>query len=163
MTVTVKKLTDETIMRRACEMTSKGKQSKMTWAKMYDCEHSPIRCSIFWIEMIGVASFVSVHFVRHKVGVEHFVESNRDDRGGSDDVGRNTPVNHGMLINAQALINMARKRLCLKAHSEAVKAMKMIQEEIRRVDPDLADHLVSECFYRKGCHELRSCGYWKGC
>jgi len=161
MKVLVRKLTDETILRRACEMTFKGKTSKMTLAKMYDCEHSPIRSQVFWVEMIGVASFVSVHFVRHKIGVEHFVESNRDDRGGNDRVDRNTPVNHGMLINAQALINMARKRLCSKAHQKAVKAMRMIQEEVRKVDPDLAIYMVAECEYRRGCHELQSCGRWR--
>ena len=162
MTVLVRKLTDESLMRRACEMTSKGKTSKMTLAKIYDCEHSPLRTQIFWVEMIGVASFISVHFVRHKVGVEHFVESNRDDRGGTDNVDRNTPVNHGMLVNAQALINMAKKRLCLKAHVEAVKAMQMIVEGVRKVDPDLAMFMVPDCQYRRGCHELRSCGKWKG-
>ena len=159
MKVLVRKLTDESLMRRACEMTSKGKTSKITLAKIYACEHSPIRSQIFWIEMIDIPSFVSVHFVRHKIGVEHFVESNRDDRGGEDIVDRNTPVHHGMLINAQALINMARKRLCSKAHVEAVKVMEMIQEEVSKVDPDLANHMVPECVYRGGvCHELKSCG-----
>jgi hypothetical protein len=163
MEISVRKLTDEQLMRRACEMTWKGhgKQSKMTLAKMYDCEHSPMRTQLFWVEMRGVLSFVSVHFVRHKIGVEHFVESNREDRGGSGSVDRQTPVNHGMLVNAQALINMARKRLCCKAHKETRETMGEIKEAVRQVDPDLAEFMVPECKYRRGCHEPKSCGWWE--
>ena len=163
MEIRVQKLTDVSLMRRACEMTRKGsgKPSKMTLRSIYDCGHSPIRTQFFWIEMIGVLSFVSVHFVRHKIGVEHFVQSNREDRGGTAEVNRKTPVNHRMLVNAQALINMARKRLCYKAHKESRETMLAIKDEIAKVDPDLATFLVPECEYRKGCHEPRTCGWWK--
>lgn len=161
MQIKITKLTDVALLRRACEMTWKGggKPSSMTLKRIYDCEHSPIRTQLFWIEMLGVQSFVSVHFVRHKIGVEHFVESNREDRGGSGDVNRLTPVNHGMLVNAQALINMARKRLCFKAHKETRDAMQAIRDEMAEVDPDLSMFLVPECEYRQGCHEPKTCGW----
>lgn len=162
MKIVVKKLTDESLMRRACEMTctGNGKKSNLPLAKIYDCEHSPIRTQIFFIEMIGVPTFVSVHFVRHKIGVEHFASTNREDRGGHKEAHRQTPVNHGMLVNAQALINMARKRLCYKASPETLATMKAIKDEIAKVDPDLAKFMVAECLYRRGCHELKSCGWY---
>lgn len=162
MEIRIKKLTDVSHMRRACEMTWKGngRPSKMTLRSIYDCEHSPIRSQVFWIEMIGVLSFVSVHFVRHKIGVEHFVQSNREDRGGTGDVNRQTPVDHGMLVNAQALINMARKRLCFKAHKETRETMLAIKDAMAAVDPDLVMFLVPECEYRRGCHEPKPCGWW---
>jgi len=158
--VTVEKLTNEKLMQRACAITI-DKDSKATLDSIYDCEHSPIRTQMFWIEMKNIPSFVSVHLVRHKFGVEHFVKSLREDRcgKGNEVETRNSPVNHGMLINAQALINMARKRLCSKASKETRAVMTMIKEKVQEVDPVLAKYLVPECIYRGGvCHEPKSCG-----
>jgi hypothetical protein len=80
--IIIKKLTDESVLRRACDMTRKPGMvpSQMTLEKIYRCEHSPIRTQQFWIELHGIETFVSVHLVRHKIGVEHYIESNRDDR-----------------------------------------------------------------------------------
>jgi len=158
--IIVKPLTDLELVRRACEMTMHGQQSKVSLAKMYKAEHSPIRCMMFWIEMPGIPAFVSTHFVRHKIGVEHFVQSMRDDLyiDPTTIVDRETPVNHGMLINAQALIQISRKRLCLKSHKKTVAVWSRLRKAIRDIDPDLADHMVPECVYRNGfCPELREC------
>lgn len=162
MEILVEKLVGEKYFKKACAITS-GKSSekvKTTLAKGYDCEHSPIRTQIFWIELLEIPSFVSVHLVRHKIGVEHFVKSLRDDRGGKGNEGRDSLVNHAMLINAQALITMARKRLCSQAHKKTVAVMLKIREKIREVDNDLAEKMVRECEFRNGCHELRPCGYF---
>lgn len=159
MQIKVTKLTDETILRAACEATMRGQQSKVSLDKMYRCEHSPIRTQLFWIEMKDIYTFVSVHLVRHKTGVEHFVMSNREDRGGTGKEDRYTPINHSMFINAQALIQMSRKRLCGAAHQEAQNVMQAIKDEIEKVDPDLARYMVRECEYRNGiCPELKCCG-----
>jgi len=161
MTIAVQKLTDESLMRKACAVTNGKTSSKVTLEQIYKCEHSPIRTQLFWIEMYGIPSFVSVHFVRHKVGVEHFVKSLRDDRCGKGNETRNSPVNHFMLINAQALINMARKRLCTKAHKETRKVMNEIKMAVRNVDFPLFERLVPDCEYRNGCYELKSCGMYQ--
>ena len=148
------------VVRRACEMTMHGQKSKVSLAQMYRAEHSPIRCRMFWIELRGIPTFVSVHLTRHKHGVEHFVQSNRDDLYLAPDavVDRNTPVNHGMLINAQALITISRKRLCLKAHAKTVAVWSRLRRAMQDVDPDLARAMVPECVYRNGfCPELRVC------
>jgi len=162
MTIKVEKLTDETLMQRACAFTS-GKESKMTLERIYRCEHSPMRTQLFWIEMIDIPSFVSVHFARHNVGVTHFVRSNRSDITGVDDaeVTRLTPVNHAMLINAQSLVNMARKRLCKKSSKETRDVMVEIFEKTIKVDFDLGLNLRTECQYRNGCYEDKSCGFMK--
>lgn len=162
MKIVIQSLTDDALMRRACDMTRKAGMvpSKMTREKIYRCEHSPIRTIRFWIELIGIPSFISTHIVRHKHGVEHFVESNRDDRGGAGDdvVNRNTPVNHGMEINAQAIIQMARKRLCYASHTKTVAVFSRLRKAIGNVDPALADAMRPECVYRNGfCPELREC------
>ena len=156
MNVTVEKITGPDLMRRACSCTI-DRDSKASLSAMYRAEHSPIRTQLFWVEMT-IPTFVSVHFVRHKHGVEHFVKSNRDDRGG-EEANRHTPVRHGMLINAQALINMARKRLCGQAHDETKKAMALIRAGVAAVDSELAQFMVPECVYRSGfCPEIKPCG-----
>lgn len=159
MKVTARKLTDESLMQRACEMTMHKGRSRIDLATMYRCEHSPMRTQMFWIEMIGIPTFVSVHLVRHKIGVEHFVTSNRDDRGGDEKVDRDTPVNHAMLINAQSLVALARKRLCSKSHEKTKEAMRSIRMAVAQIDVQLVAFLVPECAYRGGiCHEIRPCG-----
>ena len=159
MIITARKLTDKTLVRLACEATMDNK-SKVTLDTIYKCEHSPIRTQMFWIELRSIPSFVSVHLVRHKIGVEHFVKSLREDRCGNGTENRNTLTNHSMLINAQSLINMARKRLCLKASKETVEVMEHIKKSIRKVDPYLYKYMVKDCQYRNGCNEIKSCGWW---
>jgi hypothetical protein len=160
--ILVERVVDPRIMRRACDMTRKpgAKPSTMSLRNIYRCEHSPIRTIIFWIEIHGLPTATSVHLVRHKFGVEHFVESNRDDRGGPGDdrVDRNTPVNHGLFVNAQELIFISRRRLCYHSHPKTVGVWARVKRAIRAVDPDLADFMVPECVYRNGiCPEMREC------
>lgn len=161
MEIVVKKLTTGTLLNRACSFTLHNfKDVKVDKSKLYLSEHSPIRTQLFWVEMYNIPSFVSTHFVRHKVGVEHYISTNRDDRGGTKEENRNTPVNHAMLINAQALINIARKRLCFNAHKETIKVMQEIKRTLYNEDNDLYYYLIPECQYRGKCPEYKSCGYY---
>lgn len=162
MKITVEDMTNDRLMRRACDMTRKPgvKPSTISREKLLRCEHSPMRLIRFWIELIGIPSFVSVHLARHKFGVEHFVESNRDDRGGVGDteVNRLTPVNHGMEINAAALIALSRKRLCYLSHSRTVAVVRRLRKAMSDLCPEMAEAMVPECVYRNGyCPELKQC------
>lgn len=160
MQITVTKITDKALLDLACSYTVNKDVHVKDLKAFYMSEHSPIRTQLFLIEMKDIPTFVSVHFVRHNVGVIHFVKSNRIDRGGNDTVDRMSPVNHMMIANAQAVINMARKRLCSKASIETQEVMSIIVNKIDEVDHDLACCLVPECEYRGGCTELSSCGYF---
>lgn len=160
MKIIIKELTSVEDVRRACEMTMHGQTSKISLRNIYKCEHSPARVRRFWVELQGIPTFVSVHLVRHKHGVEHFVQSMRDDLyiDKTVKVDRNTPVNHGMEINAQALIGISRKRLCYKAHVKTVAVWRKLLKAVAKEDPDLAHFMVPECVYRNGhCPELREC------
>ena len=65
-----------------------------------------------------------------------------------------------MTANAQALINISRKRLCNCASKETREAWKQVKEEVRKIDPVMADKMVPECIYRGFCPEfMSSCGY----
>lgn len=160
MQVKVTKITDKPLLDLACSYTAGKDIEVKSMRKMYLSEHSPIRTQMFVVEMMGIPSFVSVHFVRHKIGVEHYVKSNRGDRGGNAEANRMTPVNHLMILNAQALISMSRKRLCGKASVETQDVMHRIKLCVAGVDTKLASCMVTDCVYRQDCHEFSSCGRW---
>ena len=162
MKIIIEDMTNDRLMRRACDMTRKPgvKPSTITREKLLRCEHSPVRLIRFWVELHGIPSFVSTHLVRHSIGVQHFVESNRDDRGGAGDdkVNRLTPVNHGMEANAQALIAMSRKRLCYASHQKTVATWMRLRRAMAAVCPEMAEAMTPDCVYRRGfCPELREC------
>ena len=124
-------------------------------------EHSPIRRIRFSWRWEGLKSWVSVHFVRHKFGIEHWVSTQRSDRTGvnRDKSTQDTPVNHECEANAQALIFISRRRLCNQASAETREAWREVKSEIEKRDPVLASVMVPECVYRGFCPEFHSCGY----
>lgn len=65
-----------------------------------------------------------------------------------------------MTCNAQAFINISRKRLCSCAHRETRDAWKQVLEYLKTIDPILVEKCVPECVYRGFCPEVdRCCGY----
>lgn len=129
-----------------------------------DAEHSVIRGVVYRIRMIGIPYFVSVHLVRHKFGVEHFVSSQRTDRTGEtrDKKPQDAPVNHTMIINAHEILFISRRRLCGQASAETRKVWQKVVDVFKDIDPIFAEYLVPMCVYRGGrCHEITSCGRCK--
>lgn len=126
-------------------------------------EHSPIRKIRFSWRWKDLKSWVSVHFVRHKHGIEHWVSTQRSDRTGNDrDASRqDTPVVHECEANAQALIFISRRRLCGQASPETRAAWHEVKAIVQEVDPVLASVMVPECIYRGFCPEFedKCCGY----
>lgn len=126
-------------------------------------EHSPIRrLKLYW-RWVDLKYWVSVHIVRHKIGIEHWISTQRSDRTGKnrDDVGQGAPVNHACEADAQALINISRRRLCHCASPETREAWKAVKDRVSTVEPELASVMVKECVYRGFCPEMFSCGYHK--
>ena len=124
-------------------------------------EHSPIRLIRTSWKWKDLKSWVSVHFVRHHAGIEHFVSTQRTDRTGIDrDASRqDARVSHECEANAQALIFISRRRLCNQAALETREAWKEVRSRIKERDPVLASVMVPECIYRGFCPEFHSCGY----
>lgn len=145
---------------------TEGKEAKTPateeWKyKMLKCEHSPIRTLMFTIQLVDVPYWVSVHYVRHKYGIEHYVRSQRNDRQSQYDrnsAPQNAPVNHIIEVNAQELMFMARKRLCSKAAVETKQVMEMIVAEVVKVCPEFKPFLVPQCEYLGKCPEIYGCG-----
>lgn len=64
-------------------------------------------------------------------------------------------------MNAEALMNYSRKRLCSKASKEARDIFTTICELVEEQDPDLYPWLVPPCVMYGFCREHKPCGYWK--
>lgn len=189
--LTLPDTTPERFAQEVCEMTFLGK-SKIPLKRLYLSEHSPARTQIFWITFKSIPLFISTHFIRHHVGSIPFQLTCRDDRKGANtclkskledfasncvsngevmydeidklysSVDRYTPVNLGILVNAQALIDMAKLRLCQQSHRETITTFKELKKAIAEVDPSLATLLVPKCVYRGGiCGEPMACGWNK--
>lgn len=160
MNIRVKKLTGVELLRKANSSTT-GHESRMSLATAYRCGYSPIRTQIWWIELREIPLFVASQLVRQHVGVQFYQKSHRPDRNkNAKDEGRMTPTDLACIINAEALMNMAHKRLCGMASKETREVMKSICELVEEQDPDLFRHLVPQCVYRGGiCPELKCCGY----
>ena len=160
MKVEVIKHTDISTAHEAIAFTTGHRfEPKASLESIYGWNHSISRTQMFSVKMYDIPTFVSTHFVRHKIGVEHFVKSNRPDRDGNDEATRMTPVNHLMFCNAEALVSMAHRRLCFQASKETRETMLQIKSAMKIVDPDLAYNLVPMCQYRGGiCAEPKPCG-----
>lgn len=134
-------------------------------------EHSPIRSLIYVITIHDVPTWVSQHLARHdafaghnvREGASdtHYVATQRNDRTGEDrnKKPQDTPVNHRILLNAQDLITISRRRLCSCASAETRRLWNMIRDEVRKIDPEVANCMVRECVYRGFCPEISSCGF----
>ena len=70
-------------------------------------------------------------------------------------------LNHEVEANAQALINISRKRLCSCASPETREAWQAVKDEVAKTEPELASCMVRECIYRGFCPEMFGCGYDK--
>lgn len=131
--------------------------------KILMAEHSPIRGLVYCFKITNLKSWVATHLVRHHVGVEKWVRTQRTDRTGvnRDEIPQGAEVEMELEANAQALINMSRKRLCSQASLETKQVMQEIKKEVSKRDEFLARIMVKECIYRGFCPEMKSCNYDK--
>ena len=125
------------------------------------CQHSPIRSLVLTITMRDIPYWVSVHLTRHKIGCEHYVKTQRTDRTGvsRDELPQGSLVDHTIVINAESMINISKKRLCAQASKETRQLWNMVVEELEKVEPELANVCIPDCIYRGKCFEFKPCGY----
>ena len=133
-------------------------------------EHSPIRLIEFLIKVENVKSWITVHNVRHKIGIEHWVSTQRDDRTGEDRdfTPQGALVDYEFCVNLQELMTICRKRFCGQAHKETRQFWKEIIDELFRTAKSgillnpIKDLFAPECVARYGkCPEMKCCGYCK--
>lgn len=142
------------------------KEPSDTWkAHILLAEHSPIRQLEYDWDWDDIKQWVTVHLVRHHEGCEKFIHTQREDRRDlgipRDELPQGSLNDMSMSANAQALINISRKRLCGCASKDTREAWTAVKNEIKRVDPILASKMVPECIYRGFCPEFSCCGFVK--
>lgn len=188
--VSVRKLTDIDLMHEACEMTFNGKskqtllsiyksehspvRTQIFWVKFTNI---PLYISTHLLRHhVGSVPFqLTCRSDRDGAnpGLKDKIESICDlvNSGNidsaleglkwlPDNVDRYTPVNLGLLLNAQSIIDMSKLRFCLQAAEETRIVFKRFKDELGKVDPELASMMVRKCVYRGGiCGEPRCCGF----
>lgn len=141
-----------------------AKEPSDAWKyNMLIAEHSPIRLIEFDLSITNIRQWVTVHLVRHWLGFIPFVHSQREDRRqldcSRDELPQGALNDMDASVNAQALINISRKRLCQHASPETREAWNAVKNAIHAVDPTMASVMVPECVYRGFCPEPQCCGF----
>lgn len=151
---------------RRCALETVGKTSESVpgseWRhKILEARHSPIRELIYSFEITDIPYFVHVQLVRHHVGINFFVKSQRNDRQSEYDrreARQDAPINMIVSLNAEALMNLANKRLCHLASNETQDLVYDMCHEALQVTPEFEGLLVPACQYNGGvCHEMKPC------
>lgn len=189
-TVSVRKLTDIDLMHEACEMTFNGKskqtllsmyksehspvRTQMFWVKFLGI---PLYISTHLLRHhVGSTPFQLTCRDDRDGGnpglpdrvAKIAAEVIRGDANSAinmleslpGDVDRYTPVNLGLFLNAQSIVDMSKLRLCMQAAAETRIVFNKFKEELEKVDPELAKMMVRKCVYRGGiCGEPRCCGF----
>jgi hypothetical protein len=139
----------------------KGEPSDKWKKQMLLAEHSPIRKLRISAKFVDLPYWISVHLVRHKIGIEHFVRTQRTDRTGVDrsELPQGALVEHEIDVNYQAVMTISRKRTCGQAAEETRMAWQSLLGAILKIEPVLFDACAPECVYRGFCPEFKSCGY----
>jgi hypothetical protein len=140
------------------------KEPTNSWKKkILLAEHSPIRQLKVLSLWTGLKYWVSVHLVRHKFGIDHWIRTQRTDRTNvnRDELPQGAEVEHEFEANAQAIINISRKRLCNCASPETRDAWKSFLKNLKVMEPVLESVCVPECVYRGFCPESfqKTCKY----
>ena len=127
-------------------------------------EHSPIRLLRISWKWQSIKYWLSTEFSRHHIGWEKWISTQRNDRTGTnrDESRQDTEVTMDVSANAQALINVARFRLCNSAHKEAREHIEDLKRAVSVHEPEIANVMQKNCVYRCGCPEFVPCNYWKG-
>ena len=126
--------------------------------------HSPIRDIRFSFD-ITCPYWVSTHLVRH-VHAQPYVRSQRNDRQSEYDrnaARQDAPVQMIWDMNADELLTIAQKRLCLMASPETRAVVRLMCELVKQQCPEFSNVLKPACEWQGGvCHEYKGgCGRWK--
>lgn len=160
---------EDWMLCKECTLVTVGKHSQKPpteeWkVKILKANHSPIRTLQFCFRLSEIPSWVATHLVRH-VHAVHFVKTQRSDRNNGHDRGadrQDTPVDMCWYMNAEELITISHKRLCMQASEETRNLVKKICENVIKVNPEFKELLVPNCVYRNGlCDEFYCCGFNK--
>lgn len=157
---------EDWLLCKKCTLVTVSKDSDKPptdeWkVKLLKANHSPIRTLQFCFRFSDIPSWVSVHLVRH-VHATPFVSTQRNDRQSNYDrrkAPQDSPVTMCWYMNAEELITISHKRLCMQASKETRELVQMICDEVVKLNPEFKGLFVPNCAYRGGlCDEFNCCG-----
>ena len=130
--------------------------------KILLAEHSPIRTLMFTVVFTDIPYWVAMHFARHHEGVVPYIRTQRNDRQSAYDrtqAPQSAPVTMILDMNAQALLQISRKRLCNKCAPETREAWEAAVSEVLAKCPEFLGILVPQCVHDGNtCREFNGCG-----
>ena len=139
-----------------------------TFYKMCIARHSSIRSVKYRIYIEDIPYYNHVHLVRHHVGVEPHVYSQRDDKGIYEHTDRDLKpqgelINMYLDVSIESMINIAMKRLCYRSHRSTQEFVEKLKCAFifdgDDFDKILGKLLVRPCSWYPGlCAELKPCG-----
>lgn len=168
MEIEIKRITSWERVLNACRMTVNKKYLEKEPSddfkkKLVRSEHSPLRMLEFDITIRQLPYWIHAELCRHHIGLEKFVTTSRPDRTHSGLTRHELPqdalVSMTLAMNAQAIINVSRLRLCRMAAPETQEVWQAVIDKLREVEPIIADACVRNCIYRGFCPEIMPCGY----
>lgn len=149
---------------KRCALVTVGKDSDvpptLEWKKrILNARHSPIRELVFSFEIRGVPYWVAMHLVRHHVGCQPYIKTQRTDRTGElrDSKSQDSPVDMIWTLNAESLITVAEKRLCWQAATETRELVQWICDIVIAMFPEFREQLVPQCVRLRHCPEMNPC------
>lgn len=157
---------DDWMLCKKCTLVTVSKDSDKPptdeWKrKLLKSNHSPIRTLEFCFRLTDIPYWVSVHLVRH-VHATPFVSTQRNDRQNNynrEDARQDAPVTMCWYMNAEELITIAHKRLCMQASAETRHVVEEMCKLVVESNPEFDGLLVPNCAYRGGiCDEFKCCG-----
>lgn len=129
--------------------------------KMLRAKHSPIRRLMYAIHISDIPYYLSTHLVRHKIGYEVFVSTQRNDRQQAYDreaAPQGSLVDMTILCNAESIQTVLSKRLCNVVDKKMLPIAQEIKKKILEVTPEFKDLLNPPCVLYGKCFEIKSCG-----
>ena len=128
--------------------------------RILESRHSPIRRLFFSFD-IECPYWVSVHLCRH-LHAQPYVRSQRNDRQWEYDrnaARQDAPVRMIWDMNAEELMTIANKRLCMQASEETRHVVQLMCDAVLYYYPEFDGLLVPNCVHNGGvCHEIFPCG-----
>lgn len=156
--------TEDWLLAKQCTLVTVGKETEVPPTEKFKrdllrARHSPIRELKFVFRITDIPYCISVHLCRH-VHAQPYVKTQRNDRQGDYDrntAPQNAPVSMMWSMNAEELITIANKRLCMTASEETRQVVRMICDKVIEVCPEFKSELVPMCVRNGGvCYEIFS-------
>ena len=138
-----------------------GVESKMNKSRLFACNDSILEIPEYYAVCTAprsVAAQLRTHEKKH--GMYFWMATGRPDREDKADgeYSREQLVNFVMKLTARAIKEISHFRMCAKAELPTRIFMQLFQQELAKVEPELAKQMMPLCKYRGGiCTEFNSC------